>query len=567
MKALAIRASALLLLAGPFFPIGAAEAADTVLRSFPAGEGSGSVGVAVSRGGEDTEDDGPQALTSDDQGQIFVLDQVNNRILKLDPANPAAPPQALALPPGVQPTDLVVKKDAIYIWDGKIHTLSPLGPATAPTRGLAETRSGEPVGDAVRTAFAQMGSDPDGRDDPDAGSTRAVTASKPALPKSATPGHQEVDTASHGTVSVDVAITDKGSGAQLKLQADNQPPLPKLALKVPGRLGTIAFLNSDKTGRFFVLAEDVPESMSDSAFAFVARYSAKGALEGVYELPLDQTVGVSRRAVTVSPDGDVYFLKTYRKGADVIGLGFRPMANAKLIALGRPKSNVASVNWNDASWVGMAVGPLTRERILKTAVAFRDISWTAAPSNYGPEEDKICSGFNGRIRRPMYMIGKEAQQVQGVPYCWGCQGSLPQFMSRIQKGTLAGNVCTKENPRPDVAGVDCSSFVSATWGLSTHFTTAAIPAIAQQIANPWDLKPGDALDKPGSHVVLFVGFTPDRQAKVIEASPGACQGRVCQNTYPLSSLLSRGFIPVRYRALVETSDATTKQSSTQSIAQ
>ena len=247
-------------------------------------------------------------------------------------------------------------------------------------------------------------------------------------------------------------------------------------MKVPGRLGTIAFLNADKTGRFFFLAEDVPETMSETAFAFVARYSAKGALEGIYELPLDQTVGVSRRAVNVSPDGDVYFLKTYKKGADVIGLGFRATPNAKVIALGKPHANPASANWNDTSWVGMAVGPLTRAKVLQTAFGFAGIRWTVAPNNYGPEEDKICSGFNGRIRRPMYMIGKENQPVQGVPYCWGCQGSLPQFASRIQKGALAGNVCTRNAPRNDVAGVDCSAFVSAAWGLATHFTTAAIPA-------------------------------------------------------------------------------------------
>ena len=51
-------------------------------------------------------------------------------------------------------------------------------------------------------------------------------------------------------------------------------------------------------------------------------------------------------------------------------------------------------------------------------------------------------------------------------------------------------------------------------------------------------------------MVLFLRFTPDRKAEVMEASPGACNGRVCRNVYPLSSMLARGFAPVRYRALV-----------------
>ena len=36
----------------------------------------------------------------------------------------------------------------------------------------------------------------------------------------------------------------------------------------------------------------------------------------------------------------------------------------------------------------------------------------------------------------------------------------------------------------------------------------------------------------------------------MEASPGACNGRVCRNVYPLASLLARGYAPVRYRGLL-----------------
>jgi hypothetical protein len=143
------------------------------------------------------------------------------------------------------------------------------------------------------------------------------------------------------------------------------------------------------------------------------------------------------------------------------------------------------------------------------------------------------------------------QEVRGVPYCWGCHGSLANFRQRIESGTLAGNVCTRNAPRPDVAGVDCSAFVSAAWGLSVHYTTAAIPAIAAAVANPWDLRPGDALNKPGSHVMLFLRFTPDRKAEVMESSTGGCNGRVCRNVYPLASLLSRGYVPVRFRAFAD----------------
>jgi hypothetical protein len=187
---------------------------------------------------------------------------------------------------------------------------------------------------------------------------------------------------------------------------------------------------------------------------------------------------------------------------------------------------------------------------METGLRFESFSWRLNPNSYGADPDTHCDGFN-RIRRPGYLIGRAGQDVRGVPYCWGCQGSLNQFASRVAHGALAGNVCTHNTPRYDVIGVDCSSFVSAAWGLSTHFTTAAIPSIASLISSPWDLKPGDALNKPRSHVMLFLRFTQDRKAEVLEASPGACNGRVCRSTYPLAALLERGYEPRRFRALAD----------------
>ena len=65
---------------------GAAAAADTVVRQFSIGTTSTTVGIAAA--GEDVELTGPQALTSDVQGNLFVLDQINGRILKFNPKQP-----------------------------------------------------------------------------------------------------------------------------------------------------------------------------------------------------------------------------------------------------------------------------------------------------------------------------------------------------------------------------------------------------------------------------------------------------------------------------------------------
>jgi hypothetical protein len=251
----------------------------------------------------------------------------------------------------------------------------------------------------------------------------------------------------------------------------------------------------------------------------------------------------------VSVDGDVYFLRTQSGGVEVLGVGFRTVGDKKAIDI---RAGIALPTVRPTHGPITAVRPLTRQRVVETAFAFEQIQWLVNASAYGSDPDTVCAGFNGRLnRRPAYIQGKVGQEVRGVPYCWGCYGTLETIRDRIEHGVLAGNICTRNEPRGDTAGVDCSAFVSATWGLATHFTTSAIPTITEPITDPSsDLRPGDAFNKPGSHVMLFLRFTPSRMVEVMESSPGNCPGRVCRNVYPLASLLARGYQPVRFRALL-----------------
>jgi hypothetical protein len=521
-----------------------AASADQLVKRFGAGDGPGNVGIIDAS--EDTEIDGPQALTTDASGDVYLLDQVNGRIIKFDPKQPSEEPRILEMPNQLQPTDLIVRKSDILVWDGTVHTLeAQADPGPTSYRGLEEIHTRAAGDQTVISGFGQMGSvDPGDATallDPN---TRAASIGK-VQPRP----RQFVATRGGGSVEVDV-VTEGDNGAQIEVRHQGEEsgaPLARLTLKVQGRLGAVEFLEIDNQGRMFVFAEDVPASGA-VAGAFVARYSAAGELEGIYELPLSN-VPLSRRFVTVSADGDVYFLRTQRTGVEVLGMGFRPVSARKPIGIrvaGLGDEPVAVPLGHGAI---TAVRPLTRQQVIETAFAFEGIQWQVNPGAYGRDPDTVCTGFAGRIRRPFYIHGKLGQQVRGIPYCWGCHGSLSQIRYKIEHGMLAGNICTHNEPRNDATGVDCSAFVSATWGLATHFTTAAIPSIARQLSDPWQLRPGDALDKPGSHVVLFLRFTPSRMAEVMEASPGACNGRVCRNVYPLSSLLARGFRPVRFRAL------------------
>src|SRR5712691_10568789 len=527
---------------------GAAAAADTVVRQFSIGTTSTTVGIAAA--GEDVELTGPQAPTSNVQGILFVLEQINGRILKFNPKQPASDPSILKMPANVQANDLVIRNSDILVWDGSIRTLKANEQST---RGLddgvvqlEEVLTRDVDDQFAVSAFAQMGSQPPGSaaDLLDQNTRAAV------IKKTRQPDRQYVASHGKGSVIADIIPNKGDSSVRIEVQTmDNNETIAQLSLRVPNKLGTVEFLEIDDSDRFYVLGENVPDS-GRRASTFVARYASNGKLEGIYELPLENTP-LTRRFVTISGDGDVYFLRTKADDVEVVGVGFRSLRNASVIDLRQPRTpakNLLEGKFDGKFDAIAAVRPSNRQQTIKTAFAFEGVQWKLTPANYGSDPDTACTGFD-RIRRPWYLQGKVNQEVRGVPYCWGCHGSLANFRLRIEAGTMAGNVCTRNSPRADVAGVDCSAFVSAAWGLSVHYTTAAIPAIAKTVENPWDLKPGDALNKPGSHVMLFLRFTPDRKAEVMESSTGGCNGRVCRNIYPLSSLLARGYRPVRFRAL------------------
>jgi hypothetical protein len=527
-----------------------ARAEDTVIKRFSSGTSRDSVGMVEAR--EDAPMDGPQAIYAAEDGSLYLLDQVNGRVLRFDAKKANSPVQSLELPKDIRPTDVVVRNGNVYVWDGAPQTLQAEGNDSEPVRELTRTRGAGKPDDATLTAFAQMGSEVlDGPDQPTTDRSRAI-------PARTGPVHPAIATRGHGTVVVDVTVGSQPDAAniQVREQGTNES-VARLALKVRDRVGIVEFLDIDNAGRMFVLTENIPTRSSRRASAYVVRYSSKGVQESVYDIPFSETLALSRRFITISPEGDVYFLRTASSEVELVGVGSRPVRAADVIDnpnLPRLPDQAASISKAPIA----AVRALTRQQVVENAFAFEGVQWRVSPPVYGRDPDTACSGFN-RIRRPGYLSGKVNQEVRGVPYCWGCHGSLNQFLANVANGMLAGNVCTHNNPRSDTTGVDCSAFVSAAWGLSTHFTTAAIPGITQQLENAWDLQPGDALNKPGSHVMLFLRFTADRKAEVMESSTGGCNGKVCRNVYPLSSLLARGYRPVRYRVLENTPSAEAKE--------
>ncbi|HVY57270.1 MAG TPA: hypothetical protein VHA77_05410, partial [Xanthobacteraceae bacterium] len=437
----------------------AAAADNTVVKRFLRGNDANSVGIVDAS--EDTEPVGPQALYAGRNGELYLLDQVNGRILTFNPkaAQDNNGTRSYELPADLRPTDLVVTRSHIMVWDGSVHALEPRGAADAPTRGLDEISTRDVDDKFTLSAFAQMGSQrPDSSTDVFGDNTRAARPQAGPVRS-----QQAIDSRGEGAVVVEVVSGERPTLVRMAVRREvDNALLANLRIEVRDRLGAAEFLEIDNHDRMYVLVENIPTTPSKGAGAFVAAFNPGGRLEKIYDIPLSDNVALTRRFVTVSSDGDVYFLRMRNGEVDIIGVGARNVRPDTVIDSLPGQARPAPAESKNNFIAG--VRPLTRQQVVQTAFAFEEVQWKVTPTAYGPDPDKACSGMQ-RIRRPAYLIGKVGQEVRGVPYCWGCHGSLTAIGEKLAHGALAGNVCTRDDIRSDATGVDCSAFVSAAWGL------------------------------------------------------------------------------------------------------
>jgi hypothetical protein len=148
------------------------------------------------------------------------------------------------------------------------------------------------------------------------------------------------------------------------------------------------------------------------------------------------------------------------------------------------------------------------------------------------------------------------EEVVGLPYDWGGMDGPDVFVQKLDDGLAAGSH-SRHGSTTCTAGMDCSGYVGYLWGVRdpadkkstrTLYDIAVRPGYAA--TGNWfeQLKPGDALNKPGSHVVLFAGYRPDGNPIVYEANGRA--GKVIRNDWSTWARYN-GYEPLEYAGVVE----------------
>lgn len=191
-----------------------------------------------------------------------------------------------------------------------------------------------------------------------------------------------------------------------------------------------------------------------------------------------------------------------------------------------------------------------RARILHLAEQYANLKWQASGKNilHGTDPDGILvdtpdTQFDEKGWKP------DGKENVGMPYAWGGFTSLEDFQRMVNLGMFAGHVPKTERARASrfAVGVDCSGLVSRCWELPLKQSTRSLGSLSYALDSYEDLLPGDILNSFDGHVVIFKDWANENREEL--RTYEAARLRVKETIYKASTLMSRGFVPLRYRPL------------------
>lgn len=188
------------------------------------------------------------------------------------------------------------------------------------------------------------------------------------------------------------------------------------------------------------------------------------------------------------------------------------------------------------------------KKVIERALEYANYKWVATEKNVkhgidekGVEVDTPDITWKGGILDCGWW--KPNQENIGVPYGWGRASTIDEFEKGIVEGKYAGNVPEDKSRcvSYDCVGVDCSGLLTVCWELPHKISTGIIPDYANVIENIDEIKQGDVLAKPGSHVMLFKDFADGEQKEVIIIDATRSTGKVSVRKEKVAELFHKGY--------------------------
>jgi hypothetical protein len=203
---------------------------------------------------------------------------------------------------------------------------------------------------------------------------------------------------------------------------------------------------------------------------------------------------------------------------------------------------------------------VTRAESLTIAESFIQHRWQSSAKNvrHGKDKDGVevnTPDRDGGHCEPLSECWVPDAENIGVAYKWGGNDNPKSFSAGILAGKAAGDVYTDEKRQrggklvsAEAVGIDCSGFICKCWKLTARHSTSSLPSICQKLSSTAELQAGDIMDRPNTHVLLFVKWLDAEKERALfyEASPFS---KTVASEREVRAMAAGGYQPLRYRQI------------------
>jgi hypothetical protein len=200
---------------------------------------------------------------------------------------------------------------------------------------------------------------------------------------------------------------------------------------------------------------------------------------------------------------------------------------------------------------------VSRGEVIAIARSYAEHRWQASAQNVRHGRD----GSGVAVQTPDEPAGRAhpnrwqpGQENVGMPYKWGGFDTPASFDAGLLSAKAAGDLYSSAKRRAgneavsaEAVGIDCSGFISRCWKLPEKLGTANLPGVCRQLASADDLQPGDIMDIPHQHVLLFSHWlNGGKSSALFYEAEGDRFAKVVANERSLWELRLLGGKPLRY---------------------
>lgn len=312
------------------------------------------------------------------------------------------------------------------------------------------------------------------------------------------------------------------------------------------------YLGTDANGNIYSANTTlVSESSIITGEISISVVSPKGKVFGNYYLPLEQYTYLPKRYVQVKENGSVYILIPMENAYEVweLPLYLNSQSRMEQVQQEAIQKEEEYAKENKAPREKVS---LTREEMLKRANSIVNHSWQMKKENV-----TIIYSQGSILTRQIQFIQEENKDKKswevsmvGIPYCWGGFNSLynPEENKRFdyliqKKAYTAGNINTEEYYIYYTAGLDCSGYVGAVYGMNTKVNTTSFSDMGTKIVDRKKLQSMDMIVAPADHIMLFCDWIDEGTWLVTEAT--IRDGKTVTHPKRLNELLVFGSYQMR----------------------